>query len=149
MKEQSIEERIERLEDIEAIKHLTACYSFHINKGWNGKVVHVDAMPEIFAEDAQWESKAMKVKAVGLQEIIKALQEQTVHTDFSMHSYTNPIIDVYGDKATGNWLFWIASIRNGGSPNEVFMSEDIIYVRTDKGWRVKQVDVHFGMMLNK
>lgn len=149
MKTISIEERLLRLEDIEDIKNLTARYSFHINKGWNGKVVNVDAMPEIFVQDAKWESKAMKVKAEGLEEIMKALKEQTVNTDFSMHSYTNPIIDVNGDLATGNWLFWIASIRNGGVPNEVFMSEDIIYTRTLIGWRIKQVDVHFGMMLNK
>ena len=144
-----LEQRIQRLEDIEAIKDLTARYSFHINKGWNNKVVHVDAMPAIFAEDAIWESKAMKVKAIGLEEIMKALSEGTEHSDFSMHSYSNPIIDVEGEKATGNWLFWIGSKRNGGPANQVYMSEDITYVRTEKGWRVKTVDVHYGMMLNE
>ena len=29
----SVAERLQRLEDIEAIKHLTAQYAFHINKG--------------------------------------------------------------------------------------------------------------------
>lgn len=144
----SLEERIQRLEDIEAIKTLTAKYSFAINKGWNGKIVHVDAMPSIFTHDARWESKAMKVTAEGLDQIMKALKEQTEHTDFSMHSYTNPVLVLEGDRATGNWLFWIASRRNGGPPNEVFMSEDIVYVRTPDGWRIQRVDVHFGMMLN-
>lgn len=144
----SLEARIQRLEDIEAIKKLTALYSFHINKGWNGKEVHVDAMSSIFADDARWESKAMKMTAVGLEQIKNTLREATEHTDFSMHSYTNPIIEVDSDQATGNWLFWIASRRNGGPANEVFMSEDITYVRTVQGWRVKTVDVHFGMMLN-
>lgn len=26
-----------------------------------------------------------------------------------MHSYTNPIIEVEDDQATGNWPFWIAN----------------------------------------
>ena len=64
-----------------------------------------------------------------------------------MHSYTNPIIDISGDTATGNWLFWIGSKRNGGPANQVYMSEDIAYVRTGNGWRIKSVQIHFGMML--
>ncbi len=143
----TLEQRIQRLEDIEAIKRLTAKYAFAINKGWNHKLVQVDAMPGIFTPDARWESKAMKVTAEGLEAIMKALKEQTEHTDFSMHSYTNPIIEIDGDRATGNWLFWIASRRNSGPPNEVFMSEDIVYVRTPEGWRIQRVDVQFGMML--
>ncbi len=144
----SLETRIKRLEDIEAIKNLTARYSFAINKGWNGKEVQVETMPVIFTQDARWESKSMRVVAEGRDEIMKALKELTEHTDFSMHSYTNPILDVHEDRATGNWLFWIASRRNGGPPNEVFMSEDIAYLRTPEGWRIQRVDVHFGMMLN-
>lgn len=143
----TLEQRIQRLEDLEEIRNLTAKYAFAINKGWNGKVVHVEAMPSIFTTDARWESKAMKVTAEGLDEIMKALKEGTEHTDFSMHSYTNPVIELEGDRAAGNWLFWIASRRNGGPPNEVFMSEDIAYARTPDGWRIRRVDVHFGMML--
>ena len=111
MNKPTLEERLQQLEDKEAIRDLMARYSFAINKGWNGKQVHVDA------------------------------------TDFSMHSFTNPVIDIEGDKATGNWLLWIGSSRNGGTPNEVFMSEDVTYVRTSEGWRIKMVDIRFGMML--
>ncbi len=42
-----------------------ARYSFHINKGWNGKEVDVAAMPTIFAEDATRESKAESIKKCG------------------------------------------------------------------------------------
>ena len=147
MNKPTLEERLQQLEDKEAIRDLMARYSFAINKGWNGKQVHVDAMPSIFAEDARWESAAMKMKAEGLEEIMTTLVSATEHTDFSMHSFTNPVIDVEGDKATGNWLLWIGSRRNGGTPNEVFMSEDVTYVRTSEGWRIKMVDIRFGMML--
>lgn len=144
----SLEQRLQRLEDIEAIKDLMARYFFHINKGWNGKEVDVAAMPTIFAEDATWESEAMGMRAEGLPQIMSTLQSATEHTGFSMHSFTNPVIEVSGDQATGNWLMWIGSRRGGGPPNEVFMSEDVTYVRTPQGWRVRTVDIHFGMMLN-
>ncbi|WP_369204913.1 hypothetical protein [Streptomyces sp. PU-14G] len=52
----TLEERILRLEDIAAIRDLTARYADAINKGWNGKTVDADAIPNLFAADARWES---------------------------------------------------------------------------------------------
>lgn len=149
MNGRSLETRLRRLEDIEAIRDLMARYAFHINKGWNDQTVNVEAMRSIFAEDARWESKAMPLVAIGLDDIMTKLAQATEQTNFSMHSFTNPIIEVEGDAAKGNWLMWIASRRNGGSPNEVFMSEDLTYVRVSEGWRVKTAELHFGMALNK
>ncbi len=144
----SVEERLQRLEDIEAIRHLTARYAFHINKGWNGKQVDVDAMPTIFAPDAQWESKDMNLHVTGLEAIMANLPESTQQVDFSMHSFTNPIIDVAGDTATGNWLFWVASKWTGRTTNEVFMSADITYLRTTQGWLIQSYRLHVGTALN-
>lgn len=101
----SSEERIQKLEDIEAIKNLMARYSFHTNKGWNGQVVDVDAMPSIFTEDIQYVSKDFKeLSAAGSEQGMKVLLETTKQIEFSMHSFINPIIAVDGDRATGNWL---------------------------------------------
>lgn len=138
----NLEERIQRLEDIEAIKNVTARYSFNINKGWNGKEVNADAMPSIFAKDAKWESKAMNMYGTSLEQIVNGLPESTKNVEFSMHSFTTPVIEVDGDKATGNWLFWVASKHKEGAPNEVFMSTDITYVRTDKGWLIQTYQLH-------
>jgi hypothetical protein len=149
MSAMSLEERIKRLEDIEAIKDLMSRYAFYINKGWNGREVDIDKMALIFTVDATWESRAMKLKAVGLEELMRGLRAATERNEFSMHSFTNPIIEVDGDEAKGNWLMWIASKRNGSAPNEVFMSEDLTYVRTERGWRIKTVELHFGMMLTE
>lgn len=63
MKNKSLKDRIQRLEDIEAIKDVTARYSFNINKGWNGREVNPHAMPSIFATDATWECEALGIKA--------------------------------------------------------------------------------------
>ena len=141
-------ERIQRLEDIEAIKNLMARYAFHTNKGWNGQVVDVGAMPSIFAEDIQYVSKDFKeLSAVGLEQGMKVLLEITKQIDFSMHSFTNPVITVNGDRATGNWLLWIVS-KAGSTTRQVFSSEDVTYVRTAQGWRIQTIDFHVGMALN-
>ena len=144
----NLEARIQRLEDIEAIKNVTARYSFDVNKGWNDKKIDVEAMPFIFAKDAIWESKDMNTSVKGVEQIMLDLLESTKNVEFSMHSFTNPIIEVDGDTATGNWLFWVASRNAGLAPNEVFMSAYIAYVRTEKGWLIQTFNLHFGMTLH-
>ena len=143
----TIDERIQRLEDLEAIRKLTATYAFHINKGWHGKVVDVAAMATIFTPDAGWSSQDMGIQVVGLEPIMNSLREATTSVVFSMHSYTNPIIEVAGDSATGDWLFWIASQSQGSSVREVFMSQSISYSRTVEGWRIQTVDTQLGSVL--
>lgn len=142
----SLEERIKKLEDIEAIKDLMAHYAFYTNKGWNGKVVNVEEMPSIYAKDAKVEDADMHINIVGLDEIMKDLPHSTADVDFSMHSFLNPIIVVDGDKATGKWLLWIGS-KIKGSARAVFMSADFTYVRTTQGWRIQTGNEHFGMLL--
>lgn len=43
-------------------------------------------------------------------------------------------------------LLWIAS-KIGGEAKEVFLGEDVTYVRTPRGWRMKSVNLHVGMAL--
>ena len=143
----SLEERIQRLEDIEAIKNLMARYAFHTNTGWNGQVVDIDAMPSIFAEDVQYISKdAEELSATGLEQGMNVLKESTEQIDFSMHSFTNPIIAVDGDRATGHWLVWIVS-KAEGTARQVFASQDVTYARTAPGWRIQTVNFHLGTAL--
>jgi hypothetical protein len=148
MKNKSLEERIQRLESIEAIKNLTARYAFHVNQGWNNQVVDANAMSEIFTQDATWESADMNIKVTGLPEIIQSLKDQTEGFHFAMHSYSNPIIDVDETVATANWLFWIVSKPSVDLTNQVYMSTDITYIQTSDGWRIKAVQLFFGNMLS-
>lgn len=143
----NLAERLQRLEDLEAIKHLTARYAFHVNKGWNGKVVDLNAMPTIFADDISWNSWDSSVVYQGIEQGLKQLKDETDLIDFSMHSLTNPIIDLADDQATGNWLMWIASKRPNLPPNEIFMSVDIRYVRKPQGWLIQALNFQYGMRL--
>ncbi len=139
-------ERLRRLEDIEAIKTLTATYGLYINKGWNGKSVDFDKLPQVFTVDATWKSAATGVDVTGPDQIVSMLRKSTAGVDFAMHSFSNPIVTVTGDTASGNWLLWVA-IKTGTVANEVFQSEDLEYVRTSEGWRIKSINLHFGTML--
>ncbi len=143
----TLEERIQRLEDIEAIKDVTARYSFNINKGWNGKEVNPGAFTAIFDNDAVWEAKMMNTKATSLKQIMNGLLPATENVEFSMHTFTNPVIEIVENTASGNWLFWIATRHKSEVPNEIFMSADITYTRTIKGWLIKTFNLYYGMRL--
>jgi hypothetical protein len=66
----SLEARIQHLEDIEEITTLTATYGRYVNKGWNGEVVELDKLPEVFTADARWQADAMNADVTGIDNII-------------------------------------------------------------------------------
>lgn len=142
-----LEDRLGRLEDKEAIGELTARYSVAVNQGWDDIHVDFDALPHIFAQDATWESRAINVRAEGIDNILSGVRMGTASTVFAMHSYTNPVIRLYGVSAHAEWLLFIGSCREGGTPNLVFIQDEISYVRTECGWRIRSITRHFGMEL--
>ena len=140
----SIEQRLQLLEDKEAIKDITYQYALNINQGWNGITINSNALSEVFAENAIWESPRMNIREVGLGNIIKNLVTETQTVLFAMHSYSNPVIKINGNLATGNWLFWVVSKMEKDKTNQVFMSQDIEYTNTTNGWRINSVRLHLG-----
>lgn len=109
-------------------------------------IVDLDGLRSVFAEDATWESADMQISGAGIDQIGQGVEDMTAGVEFSMHSLTNPIIAVHADQATGAWLLWSAS-KIGGQAKEVFLGEDVTYVRTPRGWRMKSVNLHVGMAL--
>lgn len=117
-----------------------------MDKGLNGKTIDLDGLCSVFAEDATWESADMQISGAGIDQIVQGVEDMTAGVEFSMHSFTNPVIAVHADQATGAWLLWIAS-KIGGEVKEVFLGEDVTYGRTPRGWRMKSVNLHVGMAL--
>lgn len=142
-----IEERLRLLEDRANISELTARYALAVNQGWEGCAVDVAALPNIFAVDAVWHSRTMAVRAEGRQAIISGVEQGTHATNFAMHSYTNPVMEIDGDRAEARWLLFIASRRHAGAPNMVFIEDAMTYVRTGLGWRIQSIERRFGMEL--
>ncbi|QGQ95092.1 nuclear transport factor 2 family protein [Paenibacillus psychroresistens] len=147
MSGQTLEQRIQKLEDIEAIQKLQYTYGHYVDKGWNGKEVFFDKLPSLFTADATWTSAAMGVDVKGALEIVEMLKVQTAGGELGMHSFTNDIVDVDRDTATGKYLLWVG-IKGSGQANLVYQSEDVRYVREADGWKIQSIVLDFASMLN-
>lgn len=64
-----------------------------------------------------------------------------------MHVFLNPIVEVEGDSATGNWLIWIG-VKREGAGRLVLLSLDLTYRRTEDGWRITSALLHVGAMMH-
>ena len=92
-----LEQRITRLEDIEAIKQLKARYCEICDDMHNP-----DRITSVFAVDAIWECPDFG-KAEGHDAIRELFQGFRKMFSFSQHNVMNSIIEVTGDRATGTW----------------------------------------------
>ena len=140
--ENSLEQRIQRLEDIEAIKKLQATYGHFVDWGWNKK--KQQNVTHFFTEDATFECVSFGMNAKGSKQISEMLLKGSPFT-IAQHSFTNPIIDVEGDNATGKWLLWVGV--KGDEANIVFESEDVKYIRTAEGWKIQSIELFVAQML--
>jgi ketosteroid isomerase-like protein len=141
-----LEERIGRLEDLEAIRDVTARYANAVNRGYEGKKIDYAALSSVYTEDAVWRSASMNIHEEGRDNLIASLRQQEPLVEIALHGFVNPVIDLDGDTATGQWVMPIGSFHDGKS-RAVFMSSDFGYRRTADGWRIASVDVSFAVML--
>ena len=91
--------RLQILEDIEAIRKLKARYCQACDDDHNPEKLRL-----LFTDDAVWEASSMQ-RVKGREEIAKYLgaigTSGTIRN--SAHNVMNPIIEVDGDTATGEW----------------------------------------------
>ena len=135
----TLEQRIQVLEDIEAIRKLKAMYCAACDDNHNP-----DRLGPLFAEDATWEATVMG-KAEG-RDAIKAYLAAVGTSGRirnSAHHAINPIIDVEGDRATGDWRLIMLYTENTGDGQVRY--QRIIgwyhetYVRTGAGWKFQSL----------
>jgi SnoaL-like domain len=143
--EYALGQRIRQLEDIDAIKALTARYAHAVNKGPSGKSVDPAAIPQIFTAEARWSSDEHGT-FIGATAIAAELPTATAMVEFSMHAFLNPLITVDGDGASGSWLLWIASVLDH-RPGAAYLSADLSYLRTAAGWRIDSIHIHDGIRI--
>ena len=136
MELKELEARIQRLDDIEAIKQLKATYCALCDDGYDA-----DGLAELFTEDAVWDGGALGV-ANGREKIHKFFSNTPRVMPFAVHMVMNPRIEIDGDQATGRWyLFQAATFSPGEDRTQLWGSAryDEEYVRVDGEWRFASV----------
>jgi len=135
----TLEERIRLIEDREEIVRIRNLYTLYNDGGWGGMGTHhdMDGLMELFAPDATWDGTPYSPRAEGF-DAIRQLMIDFRATPFVLHNVMNPIIDVDGDTAKGDWHAIIMSMRDGQA-YWVFGKYEETYVRLDGKWKFKDI----------
>jgi hypothetical protein len=132
-----LEDRLSRLEDIEAIRQLKARYCLLADRGYDGAGDDDRAFAELFAEDGVFDASAGPI--VGRQAIEARCKK---FHPFGFHLVMNPVIAVDGDTATASWSALVPSITVDGAALLVAGRYEEELVRTADGWRYARVRFH-------
>ncbi len=139
------EQRLQQLEDYEAIRQLKAYYAWACDAKFNDAhealpQAEIDALirpmvDAVFSEDARWTTGPATGVFVGREAIFNRLRES--NWTFAMHYYCNPHIRLAGDRATATWMLWEPCTHRDRN-EAMWMSAltDDEYVRTSDGWRI-------------
>ena len=135
-----IERRLTRVEDIEAIKQLKARYCEICDDAHNP-----DRITSVFAEDGIWESADFGL-AKGHAEIRNLFQKFQKLIEFSQHNVMNPIIEVNGDRATGEWYFiGPFTFREGNQARWLALQYKDDYVKRNGRWKYQHLRVNLRL----
>jgi ketosteroid isomerase-like protein len=113
----SVEQRLQRLEDIEAIKQLIARYMTAADHNGDPKM-----MAACFTEDAVWNSEGLGHFETR-DGIAQGLHETSTKVlSWALHYFTQPIIEIAddGQTATGEYYLWelAKAVQEDGSPDK-------------------------------
>jgi hypothetical protein len=135
----AIEAQLRALRDLEEIKTLRYKYSYGANI-IDGKSGDLNAFAALFAKDGIFDV-GMGV-AKGPSEIEQMMRALTTQWKCAMHFMLNPLIELTGDRASGNFtgLFAFVSAEN---PRPIWLCNiySDTYVRTAQGWRFQSVHI--------
>ena len=133
----SIEERLQKLEDEAAIKVLKAHYCEHCDNQYDP-----DGIASLFIEQGVWDGGFMG-RFEGREAIREHFKGVSSVMGFAIHHVTNPIIEVDGDTATGQWYLWQPCTQTKRETG-IWLAARYLetYVRSTDGWRFDQMIIH-------
>lgn len=136
----SIEQRLQVLDDQQAIVKLKAQYVNYNDGGWEEQGPthsYPDAVADLFVEDGVWDGRPFSGFAEGREEI-RQLFEHFKVMPFIIHYVTNPLIEVDGDSATGHWHAMVTTkMPRSDNARWILGLYKETYVRTADGWKFK------------
>ena len=144
----SLEERVRRWEETEAIKRLKFRYGALIDEGLGGGA---GAFPQQefldqFTDDAVWEAN-YHGRFEGKQAIRDFLAGVSGSVTFSLHYMMNPAIELApsGVDATGHWLSFETLTVDGGA---VWLATDYddVYTKESGRWQFRHVKAQIFFM---
>ncbi|MEM7099119.1 MAG: nuclear transport factor 2 family protein [Pseudomonadota bacterium] len=129
--------RIQRLEDIEAIRQLKALYCEICDDHHNP-----DRIVTIFTEDGIWEGKGIAT-ANGHAEIRALFERFGEMMSFTEHMTMNPRIEIDGDSAIGTWYFFGPFTFKGENPTAKWQAARYHekYQRVEGEWKIAHLKV--------
>jgi limonene-1,2-epoxide hydrolase len=134
--ERTIAARLQRIEDIETIKHLKARYCAFCDDNYN-----VQGIASLFTDDGVWDGGDLG-KAEGHAAIIKFFERAPSAFSFAIHHVMNPIIEVDGNRATGRWYLLqplIRTRRDGEAAMWLVGRYEDEYVRIGREWKFRRL----------
>jgi uncharacterized protein (TIGR02246 family) len=138
----AFERRLRVLEDIESIRRLKARYCQACDDDHNP-----DAVAACFVEDGLWEGPNLGVRAQGraaIRAYIGGVRDGG-RMRTSAHMVTNPIIEVDGDRATGQWrllmMYTTRPVDGKVEHHRIIGKYDEVYVRLDGVWLFERLTV--------
>ncbi|MEZ5549684.1 MAG: nuclear transport factor 2 family protein [Pseudomonadales bacterium] len=136
MNPMTLEQRIARLEDLEAIRQLKARYCEVCDDDHNP-----DRIITLFAEDGIWEGRGIG-RAEGHAQLRELFEGFRRSISFSQHMVMNPIIEVTGDRASGTWYFFGPfTFRQGNQAKWQAARYVDDYVKRDGVWKFQHLRV--------
>ncbi|WP_419553422.1 nuclear transport factor 2 family protein [Candidatus Poriferisodalis sp.] len=140
MSSSDIEARLQRLEDIEAIKQLKARYCAYCDDDYDA-----DGIAGLYTEDGTWDGSPSFPSLNGREEIREFFKGAAEIMTLARHQVMNPIIEVEGDEANGQWLlFQPCTDANAGA---VWLAATYLdgYRRVGDDWKIAatRIEVSF------
>ncbi len=134
MKIEELEQRLRLLEDIEEIKGLKARYAAACDNNYDP-----DTIAGLFVPDGVWDGGDLG-RAEGREAIRAFFVKAPKAFPFAIHNVMNPIIEVSGDSARGQWyLLQPLTMAKGNQAAWLAGRYEDEYVRTAEGWRFRRL----------
>ena len=140
MSDLTLEARIRRLEDVEALKTLKYRYAEYCDRDYDPEL-----LAPLFTTDAIWDGGVLG-RVAGRDAIRRFFAVASKAMPFAIHHVMNPTIEVNGDQATGGWLLWQPCIHVSGSALWVAGRYHDEYRREDGEWRFSKVTFRANVM---
>ena len=134
----SLEERVRKIEDYQAILELKARYCNACDGGWDRPSHDYNTLADLFTEDAAWDGRPGLPFAEGREGIRAMMKDFQEKLPFIIHHVMNPIITIDGDSATGHWHAMIHYKRSKGAGTSHAIYEET-YVRVAQSWKIKSL----------